>query len=308
MQVELAQLRYRLPRLRGRGLQLSQQGGGIGTRRVRARPSWKSTGGGSNVGCRSSKPISTGSLAPRDAAQVSAPARCSRGCPGRLHQRGEVHAAQRADAFRRCRRGPALLHARPHGPASAPPRRRNRPARGHRRVRAAAPAPTGRGVPFDARRGRRRRPAGTSRRRQLVGSRRADRGRPHGACARSVPANVPELLVFNKLDVADPDGIDDLLAAHPGSVTVSAVDRRRRGEARRSDQPATARARNDRRAARAVRPRRRARGSAPRRRGPRRGARRRGHEGAGPNPRDGNGALPGIPRPSFRLRRVRPAA
>ena len=33
IQVELAQLRYRLPRLRGRGLQLSQQGGGIGTRR-----------------------------------------------------------------------------------------------------------------------------------------------------------------------------------------------------------------------------------------------------------------------------------
>ena len=32
VQVELAQLRYRLPRLRGRGLTLSQQGGGIGTR------------------------------------------------------------------------------------------------------------------------------------------------------------------------------------------------------------------------------------------------------------------------------------
>jgi GTP-binding protein HflX len=31
-QVELAQLRYRLPRLRGRGTQLSQQAGGIGTR------------------------------------------------------------------------------------------------------------------------------------------------------------------------------------------------------------------------------------------------------------------------------------
>ena len=31
-QVELAQLKYRLPRLRGRGNQLSQQGGGIGTR------------------------------------------------------------------------------------------------------------------------------------------------------------------------------------------------------------------------------------------------------------------------------------
>jgi GTP-binding protein HflX len=32
VQVELAQLRYRLPRLRGRGTQLSQQGAGIGTR------------------------------------------------------------------------------------------------------------------------------------------------------------------------------------------------------------------------------------------------------------------------------------
>ncbi len=32
VQVELAQLRYRLPRLRGRGRELSQQGGGIGTR------------------------------------------------------------------------------------------------------------------------------------------------------------------------------------------------------------------------------------------------------------------------------------
>jgi GTP-binding protein HflX len=32
VQVELAQLRYRLPRLRGRGLQMSQQAGGIGTR------------------------------------------------------------------------------------------------------------------------------------------------------------------------------------------------------------------------------------------------------------------------------------
>ncbi len=32
LQVELAQLRYRLPRLRGRGVELSQQGAGIGTR------------------------------------------------------------------------------------------------------------------------------------------------------------------------------------------------------------------------------------------------------------------------------------
>ena len=41
-QVELAQLKYRLPRLRGRGDQLSQQGGGIGTR-GQEKPSWKLT-------------------------------------------------------------------------------------------------------------------------------------------------------------------------------------------------------------------------------------------------------------------------
>ena len=38
VQVELAQLRYRLPRLRGRGMQLSQQGAGGGTRRARREP------------------------------------------------------------------------------------------------------------------------------------------------------------------------------------------------------------------------------------------------------------------------------
>ena len=34
---------------------------------------------------------------------------------------------------------------------------------------------------------------------------------------------VPELLVFNKIDLADPDDVADLVADHPGSVAVSAV-------------------------------------------------------------------------------------
>ena len=48
VQVELAQLRYRLPRLRGKGLELSQQAAGIGTRGP-GRPSSRSIAGGSSA-------------------------------------------------------------------------------------------------------------------------------------------------------------------------------------------------------------------------------------------------------------------
>ena len=51
VQVELAQLRYRLPRLRGRGNQLSQQGARASAPGVPARPSSRSIGGAS---CRAS--------------------------------------------------------------------------------------------------------------------------------------------------------------------------------------------------------------------------------------------------------------
>ena len=43
LQVELAQLQYRLPRLGGQGNSLSRLGGGIGTR-GQAKASWKATG------------------------------------------------------------------------------------------------------------------------------------------------------------------------------------------------------------------------------------------------------------------------
>ena len=49
-QVQLALFRYRLPRLRGKGRSLSQQAGGIGTRRrSRARHSSRSTGAASSA-------------------------------------------------------------------------------------------------------------------------------------------------------------------------------------------------------------------------------------------------------------------
>ena len=55
-QVELAQLKYRLPRLRGLGRQLSQQGV-ESEPGVRARPSSRSIGDGSSGGCTSSRTI-----------------------------------------------------------------------------------------------------------------------------------------------------------------------------------------------------------------------------------------------------------
>ncbi|MFS6827131.1 hypothetical protein AAF143_09060 [Cyanobium sp. ATX-6F1] len=47
--MELAQLRYRLPRLTGRGRSLSRQGGGIGTRGP-GKPSWRKTAAPSPAG------------------------------------------------------------------------------------------------------------------------------------------------------------------------------------------------------------------------------------------------------------------
>ncbi|MCZ7630353.1 MAG: hypothetical protein M5U19_15530 [Microthrixaceae bacterium] len=47
--MQLALFRYRLPRLRGKGLEMSQQAGGIGARRGPARRSSRSTGVASNA-------------------------------------------------------------------------------------------------------------------------------------------------------------------------------------------------------------------------------------------------------------------
>ena len=54
VQVELAQLRYRLPRLRGRGIELSQQARRHRDPRVPVRPSSRSTAGASSGGSPSS--------------------------------------------------------------------------------------------------------------------------------------------------------------------------------------------------------------------------------------------------------------
>ena len=119
-QVELALLRYRLPRLRGRGRSLSQQAGGIGTRgpgetqlEVDRRRLVR------RMSRLEARPPPAGAD-PAHPAAGPGPFPPAVGLPGRLHQRREVDPAQPAD--RRRRRSSRTGCSRPStpGPASWP--------------------------------------------------------------------------------------------------------------------------------------------------------------------------------------------
>ena len=143
--------------------------------------------------------------APRNARRRRRAARLDARARG-LHERGEVHAAQPAH-----RRADVLVEDRlfstldPTHPAPAPARRRDGAGVRHRRLRPAAPAPAGGVVPLDARRGGRT-PTSCS-----TWSTAARPTPPSQIAAvhtvlREIGADtVPELLVVNKADVADPD-------------------------------------------------------------------------------------------------------
>ena len=122
------------------------------------------------------------------------------------------------------------------------------------------------------------------------GAERAARDRCRRTC--------PSLLVWTKTDLADRDDVKRLVAAHRGSVAVSATTGDGIDELLGRDRRPAANARARRRVPRPLRPRRRARRAAPRRRGARRGARRRRHARAGAPPR----------RVGWSLRRVHDAA
>ena len=150
-QVELALLRYRLPRLRGRGRSFSQQAGGIGTRgpgetqlEVDRRRLVRRM---QRLEADLTPAERTRRTQRRPAPAVAQRERVAR----RLHQRRQVDPAQPADRGRRAGREPAVLHARPPHPSAGPARRRDGAAHRHRRVRAQAAAPAGRGVPLHPR-------------------------------------------------------------------------------------------------------------------------------------------------------------
>ncbi len=180
LQVELAQLRYRLPRLRGRGTQLSQQGAGIGTRgpgetqlevdrrRLLRRMQKLDRDLKALAGTRATQ---RKARKRRDLLQVALVG---------YTNAGQVDAAQPSDARGRARAGPVVLDARSHSAAPAPARRRDRAPLRHGRVRPPAAAPARGGVPLDARRGAGRRPVAARGRRERARRRRAHRGRRHG--------------------------------------------------------------------------------------------------------------------------------
>ena len=150
-QVELALLRYRLPRLRGRGLGLSQQAGGIGTRgpgETQLEVDRRRLVRRMHRLEADLREVDRTRQVQRKSRAAGPPARAG---PGRLHQRRQVDAAQPADRRRRAGRGPAVRHPRPPDPPAGPARRRDGAGDRHRRLRAQAAPPAGGGVPLDPR-------------------------------------------------------------------------------------------------------------------------------------------------------------
>ena len=200
VQVELAQLRYRLPAPARAGAAAQPAG----------RRWWR---GGGLVGTRGPgetqlevdrrrilRRISQARARPRPAGQAPAtpsarpvgardrPTRRAR----RLHERGQVDAAQPPHRRRRARRGPPVLDPRSHHPPPAPSRAA-RPCSLSDTVGFVQrlPAPAGRGVPVHARRGGRRRPPAARGRRGRRPTPSSRSTRCARCCARSVPTRSP---------------------------------------------------------------------------------------------------------------------
>ena len=227
LQVELAQLKYTLPRLGQKDDSLSRLTGGIGGRGPgetkleigRRRAKERVT----HLEAQLKKLVAPARAAPpRSARARDVPDRRDR----RLHERGQEHAAQHAHRRRRARRGQALRDAR-H--ALAPPAL-PRGARGrHHRHRRLHPRPAEgslRRVPRHVRGGRRRRSAAPRRRRERPRARAAHRDDRGAARPSSSSIDIPRIVVFNKIDLLEPGEARRLLFGHNATRSlVSATDR-----------------------------------------------------------------------------------
>ncbi|HEY3096306.1 MAG TPA: GTPase HflX [Acidimicrobiia bacterium] len=222
VQVELAQLRYRLPRLRGRGIELSQQAGGIGTRgpgetqlEVDRR----------RIQRRMNKlEAELDRLAKTRSTQRKA--RVRREVPT-VSLVGYTNAGK-STLLNRLTRADALVEDRLFSTLDPTTRRLHLPG--------GETALLGDTVGFVRRLPHELVEAFKSTLEEVA---RADvllhvvDGSAHDAedqivAVRAVLRDIgadgrPELLVVNKLDVADPSAVDDLVAAHEGTVAVSAA-------------------------------------------------------------------------------------
>ena len=244
LQVELAQLEYNLPRMRGMWQHLERLGGGVGTR-----------------GPGESQLETDRRLARRRISRLQAPAegassssattrrkerRAHRDADGRarrLHERRQVDAPERAHRRRRLGREPALRDARPddarvraRGPAL--PRHR------HRRLHPPAAAPARRGLRGDARGDARRRPR-PARRRRLGAARsgstsRSPRSTP--CWTRSAPTSCRSSSSLNKIDAVDALAPAPAREPLPRRAAGLRADRRGARRAARADRRALRRA------------------------------------------------------------------
>ena len=226
IQVELAQLRYLKPRLRGRGKELSQQAGGIGTRRGP---------GETKLEIDRRRIDSRITKLERELKQVGQ----SRETQRKARRRGARTAvalvgytnAGKSTLLNRLSHSDVLVEDRLFSTLDPTVRQVHLPGRRdgarlrHRRFRAPAPAPTGRGVPVDARRGRRCRAApARGRRHRLRRSRPRQIDAVHGrCCTRSMPMRSPSSWCSTRSTAPIPTRSSSSLAAHPGSLAVSAA-------------------------------------------------------------------------------------
>jgi GTP-binding protein HflX len=221
LQVELAQLRYRLPRLRGRGIQLSQQGAGIGTRGP----------GETQLEVDRRRILRRVAKLERDLTQLDR----TRAVQRKARQRRAIPTvalvgytnAGKSTLLNRLTDANVLVEDRLFSTLGTTTRRLHLP--GGETVLCSDTVGFVRRLPHqlvEAFRSTLAEVADADLVVHVVDGADAD---PQGqiAAVHAVMTEIdadelPEMVVVNKVDVADPTGIEALLALHPGSVAVSA--------------------------------------------------------------------------------------
>ena len=220
LQVELAQLRYRLPRLRGRGIQLSQQGAGIGTRGP----------GETQLEVDRRRILRRVSKLERDLQQVAQ----TRSVQRKARQRRSIPTvalvgysnAGKSTLLNRLTDANVLVEDRLFSTLGTTTRRLRLP--GGETVLCSDTVGFVRRLPHqlvEAFRSTLAETADADLVLHVVDAAAADpEGQIHAVhtVLREIDADeLPEMVVVNKIDAADPETVEEIVAAHPGAIAVS---------------------------------------------------------------------------------------